>query len=234
MNKLKAFHGEVAVKEKYVARVKGHAKADEIIKGSYWEGGKGCAVGCTIEGGDHDRYETELGIPKELAYLEDVIFEELPNKEAMKFPLRFLNAIKVGSDLSLVVAKFVIWQFEDGKHGLKNIKEVADDKEVMGYCEEVIVLYKREIFGDKPTEKEFYDLYVKIDRAGAWAGARAGAGARAWAWAGAWAGARTWAGARAGAWTWAGARAWARAGAEYNRRVIAMADKLIELIKECK
>lgn len=224
MNKLKAFHGEVAIKEKYIGRVQAHAAADEIIKGSYWENGKGCAVGCTIEGSDHSRYESELGIPKELAYLEDVIFEELPNKEAMKFPLRFLNAVKVGSNLSLVVAKFVVWQFEDVEYGLKNIKEVAEDKEVMGWCEEVVALYKREIAGDDPTEKEFYDLYVKID--GAWARA----------WAGAWAGAWAWAGARAWAWAWAGAgaRAWAGAGAEYDLRVVKMADKLIELIEECK
>lgn len=205
---MKTFHGDQKIKDKYLDRVKAHQKADRIQKGIYWQNGKGCAVGCTIEGNDHDRYETELGIPKEVAYLEDVIFEELPNKEAMKFPLRFLQAVPVGADLSLVTAQFVVWQFEDKKYGLKNIKEVKDDKEVYGFCEEVVALYKRVIAGDKPTEKEFEELYLKIDRARA--------RARAWAWA------------------WARAGAGAGAGAEYDRLVIAMADKLIELVKNSK
>lgn len=201
---MKAFLGKTSVKTKYVNRVKAHAKADEIIKGSYWQNGKGCAVGCTIEGSDHSKYELELGIPKELAYLEDVIFEELPNAEAKKFPLRFLQAVKVGADLSSVIPKFVIWQFEDEKYGLKNIQEVKDDKEAYRFCEEVVALYKRDLAGDKPSEDEFYQLYLKIDRA------VAGARVRAWAVAG------------------------ARARVEYEMRCIAMADKLIELLKERK
>ena len=105
---MKAFHNDVAIKEKYLARVKAHELADEIIKGKYWENGKGCAVGCTIEGNEHSRYETELGIPRQIARLEDRIFEGRPNKEAMKFPLKFLQAIKVGADLSIVIPKFFV------------------------------------------------------------------------------------------------------------------------------
>ena len=46
-------------KDKYIKRVKAHQKANEIIKGIYWQDGKGCAVGCTIEGGEHLKYESE-------------------------------------------------------------------------------------------------------------------------------------------------------------------------------
>lgn len=35
-----------AVKKKYVARAKAHQKADEFVQGSYWDGKKGCCVGC--------------------------------------------------------------------------------------------------------------------------------------------------------------------------------------------
>jgi hypothetical protein len=193
MSNLIAYKGKQSIKNKYLKRVEEHYKADEIIQGVYWENGKGCAVGCTIEGNQHERYETELGIPRELAYLEDGLFEALTNGDAKEFPVRFLKAIKPGADLSLVTAKFMVWQFEDKKYGLKNIKEVKDDKEVYGFCKEVVALYKRKIAGDTPTEDEFYQLYLKIDRARA----RAGAWARAWARAGA--GARARAGAGAGA-----------------------------------
>lgn len=172
MKILKAFNGDEKIKEKYLNRVLAHQKADEIIQGRYWENGKGCAVGCTIEGSDHSKYETELGIPQEVAYLEDVIFEELKNGKAKEFPARFLKAVPVGADLSKVTAQFVVWQFEDEKYGLKNIKEIQEDKEIYGFCEEVVALYKRVIANEEVSEKEFYDLYLKIDGAGAGAWAR--------------------------------------------------------------
>jgi hypothetical protein len=43
MKKLIAFHGSQEIKDKYIARVKAHQEADQIIKGQYWENGKGCA-----------------------------------------------------------------------------------------------------------------------------------------------------------------------------------------------
>jgi hypothetical protein len=208
MNKEKtmvAFHGKEDIKTKYVERVRKHQELDEIIQGKYWEDGKGCAVGCTIQGSDHMRYEVELGIPQDIAYLEDVIFEGLSNAAAKEFPLRFLQAIKTGADLSIVIAKFMVWQFEDDKLGLKNIEEVKADKEVYGFCEEVVALYKRVIAGDKPTKNEFHKRYLKINRARTWART----------WAGTWAGAGTGAGANGEALYWE-----------------AMADKLIELLEE--
>ena len=89
---MKAFHGDKAVKEKYLNRVLAHQAADEIIKGKYWQGGKGCAVGCTIHSDDHYGYEHEIGVPAWLAFLQDKIFEGLPNAESKKFPADFSNS----------------------------------------------------------------------------------------------------------------------------------------------
>jgi hypothetical protein len=97
-----SFHSDPLVKARYLARVEGHAEADEIIKGQYWEAGKGCAVGCTVHGASHGDYERELGIPRMLAWLEDVIFEGLPNRAAKTWPERFLSAIAPGKDLGPV------------------------------------------------------------------------------------------------------------------------------------
>ena len=205
---MKAFHGDKKIKEKYVARIKAHSKADEIVKGIYWQEGKGCAVGCTIEGNDHKRYETELGIPKIIAYLEDGLFEDMSNEEAKKFPLRFLEAIPVGADLSMVFTKLVIWEWEDENHGLINIKEIQDNKELFDCCTGVCNLYKRHLKGEKVKDDEwekFEELSDKIYEAGAGPGAT-------WAW--------------VRAWAWAGARA------EYENQILITADKLIELLKE--
>jgi len=130
---MKAFHNDPLTKEEYTNRLKDHYAADEIIKGTYWENGKGCAVGCTVHSGKHLAFETELGISQVLAKLEDEIFEELPNKLAKEFPLQFLSAINVGADLSKVWNYFAIWLLTDAKYGIlqhvenkKVIQDIAD------------------------------------------------------------------------------------------------------------
>ncbi len=109
---MQAFHNDLKIKEKYLKRLKAHEEADEFIKGKYWENGKGCAVGCTIRGNDHSKYETELGIPEWLAHIEDIIFEGLPDVAAKKWPIRFLSAIKVGSYLDKIKIPFLIFVVE--------------------------------------------------------------------------------------------------------------------------
>lgn len=104
---MRAFHNDAAIKAMYLARVQAHRAADEIAQGFYWQGGRGCAVGCTIHGDDHAAYERELGIPRMLARLEDRIFEGLPLAEAKNWPLRFLEAVPVGADLSRVGPQFL-------------------------------------------------------------------------------------------------------------------------------
>ena len=81
-----AFFGDPAIKAKYMARLEAHAAADNIIQGTGWEDGKGCAIGCTFEDYDHTKYVTELNLPEALGCLEDRIFEGLANAEAKPMP----------------------------------------------------------------------------------------------------------------------------------------------------
>lgn len=117
-----------------------HAEDDELIKGKYWQNGKGCAVGCTIHSGDHAQYEIELGIPRWLALVEDRIFEGLPDEKAKEWPTKFLSAIHIGADLEKVKAPFLIFvlesmldKFDHGKY--PGVKNGIDDS---------IALYKKE------------------------------------------------------------------------------------------
>ena len=69
---LKAFHGRSATKQKYLKRLRSHMLADQILQGyGCWKNGKGSAVGCTVHGTLFAAYETELGIPAQLAGLVD-------------------------------------------------------------------------------------------------------------------------------------------------------------------
>jgi hypothetical protein len=117
-----AFQNTTVTKPQILEKLKAHAKADDFIKGTYWENGKGCAVGCTIESGDHAEYETRFGIPQMLARLEDRIFEGLPNGKAKKWPLRFMEAIKPGADLSTVG-----WEFQH-RLQINNLKFAQEQK----------------------------------------------------------------------------------------------------------
>ena len=76
--------------------MRAHQEADELIHGTYWKNGKGCAVGCTIHSDNHAAYETKLGMPEWLACLEEKIFEESSIAASYKFPLDLLSAIPVG------------------------------------------------------------------------------------------------------------------------------------------
>jgi hypothetical protein len=126
-----AFHNDSAIKTKYIERVMAHQLADEIEKGFYWQKGRGCAIGCTIHGFEHRRYEVELGIPRLLAKLEDGIFEGLPLERAKLWPAEFLNAINIGADLSGIWPKFASWLLTDSDHGVIKFAKNQEQKDII-------------------------------------------------------------------------------------------------------
>jgi len=149
---MQAYHDKQEIKEEYLARVRAHAATDEIIKGQYWENGRGCAVGCTIHSGNHQDYETLLGIPITLAYLEDVIFENLHLTKAKKWPELFLSSIEVGADLSLVFSKFIVRVLGDIERGCIIHAKSQGSQAAINL---VIKLYERKIAGDAVSVEEW-------------------------------------------------------------------------------
>lgn len=142
---MKAFHGDPKIKEEYLTRVRAHAAADEIVKGRFWENGKGCAVGCTIHGSKHSDYEILLGIPVELAYLEDSLFESISTIKAKKWPELFLQSIAVGADLSLVYSKFAVSVLGDKKRGCLLFANIERTRSAI---HTVIALHQKKMAGE--------------------------------------------------------------------------------------
>jgi hypothetical protein len=219
---LVAFHGKQETKEFYLKRLNDHRLNDELIKGTYWENGRGCGIGCTVHSDDHGAYEKQLGIPRVLARLEDGLFEALPNGYAMLWPERFLSAIQPGADLSLVWPRFAVWMLIDDKWGVlqfataeaskKSIQAVADG-------------YKSVIEGGTPHWQEIAAAagrWATAAAAARWAAAAAAAAADA---------ADAAAAAAAARWAAAAAARWAAAAAAAARWRSAQADKLIELLE---
>ncbi len=162
---MKAFHGDPKVKEKYLARVKAHQKADQIVQGHYWDRERGCAVGCTIHGQDHQAYETKLGIPIQLAYLQDWIFEELPNKEAKDFPVDFLESIPVGEDLKPVLHQFLYWLLVDPEDGVIQYAQDEKEEQVKEAILSVADLYSRVMKGQEVTNEQWSAAWAASESA---------------------------------------------------------------------
>lgn len=118
-----AFHGDVAIKQKYLDRLRQHQVANEIVQG------KGGAVGCTLNKYSHRAFETELGIPIMLANLEDLIFEALSVEDSKDFPINFLSAIPIGKDLSNIYKHFFIWLLADPNDGVIKFSETNKAKD---------------------------------------------------------------------------------------------------------
>ena len=121
-----AFHSDPGLKDFLIADLEAHKLADTLTKRLYWQDGKGCAVGCSLEAvrrrpgkgkksrskinhSDHSAYEVYLGIPRILARLEDLMFEELENGHSKEWPLRFTRAIRPGANLTMVWPRFALW-----------------------------------------------------------------------------------------------------------------------------
>lgn len=150
---MKAYHNKPEIKAEYIARVRAHREADQLVQGcGYWRDGKGCAVGCTIHGSSHAAYESELGIPQAIARLQDGIFEGLPKEKAQAWPEQFLEAIAAGADLSQVVDKFLHWLLADSVDGVLRFAKTEKQRQSI---EAVGKLYARKIDGEHVTRLEW-------------------------------------------------------------------------------
>ena len=159
---LRAFHGDPAIKAKYLDRVRAHQLADQLIQKATWDNKtqKGCAIGCTLHNYSHSAYENELGIPRVLARLEDGIFEGLSVPDSKQWPARFLEAIQVGADLSMVWPRFAHWLLADPDFGvIRHAKTDTSKKAISG----VAALYYRWISGENPVRKEWATAAADAD-----------------------------------------------------------------------
>ncbi len=179
-----SYHNDQTVKDKYVLRMQKHIEMDELVQGTGWDiyDTKGCAVGCTLNSYDHDGYETELGLPVWLAYLEDTLHEGVSQEYAKTFALNFLQAIPLGlsdSDFNKINAKFLILLIKDNliqiekvnitdklkKHMMDTIKKCLDLQEKIAISGEMDIATAREI---EAAEREIEEA-AWAAKAAAWA-----------------------------------------------------------------
>lgn len=106
------FKNDPAVAESVRRQMQAHYDADEIIRGTYWQEGKGCFIGCLTH--DNSLTNAELasdliGWPTTLVCMAETIFEELSNSNAKDFARDLMLATPVGKDARLIPLKLVHW-----------------------------------------------------------------------------------------------------------------------------
>ena len=206
----------------FAAGMRVHAEADDLTRGTYGDTDsgrfRGCAVGCNIEvvtaalgveieRGDHEALGETSGVPAELLYLQDALFEGLQGDASSQFAVAFASALRDGQDLSRVSDLFLAETLRDDVLPL-----VTDDHP------NVRAVVVRVADGCA-------DGWQNDDRNAAWAARSARASARS-AW-----DARAARAAEAAARAAGAARAAEAAGAAAYQR---MADRLVRLIGEAE
>ena len=137
-----SFHGKQNIKDEYLALLTAYRDANEKVKELYWSTGR---ISKCID------YESDLGIPLQISFIENEILKDLPKETAMQWPVKFIEAIPVGVDLSIVWKKFIYWLLVDKKNmGIKFFNKKGFDA-----IDRVANLYDRWISGDNPTYQEW-------------------------------------------------------------------------------
>jgi len=138
---LQAFNNNQKLKDELIIQLENHYNADEIIKGQYWEHGKGCAIGCILHSNIHKDLE-KIGIPEWLGYLIDHLFEGLSNNQSKKFPIKFIKSISVGFDNWILLYHKLCVYF------LTDIIKTEKDKKVIKVIADIITLHIKVLKGD--------------------------------------------------------------------------------------
>ena len=180
MNTLVSFHGDQAVKDKYLTRVRHHRELDHLLQGIGWspEDLKGCAIGCTLENYDHSRFPVELGLPEWLAHLEDHIFEYLSVEDSKSWPHDLLEALPVGvSDAKMAKVRdgFQIFWLERQKTHIDQSKYLG----VAVAIDTVVGLLQSSLDGSEPESAAWSAAWSAAESA-AWSAAESAAESAAW------------------------------------------------------
>ena len=154
-----AFHGDPAIKEKYIARVRAASRGGSRLVRGLWllEGGKGLRRWLySTHSSDHAAYETELGIPRTIARLEGWNLRGFDSRSEAKSLAGTISGLplQVGSDLIPRSRRdsFVWMLIGPGNDGVMQVSRGRIDPRT-GDNQRFPDLYARRSTGEEITEK---------------------------------------------------------------------------------
>ena len=121
MKNLTRNHAELTLK------VASHIEADAVIQGEYWDGHKGCFIGCLTHSSDPKPAHERFGLPEPLLRIAESIFERLPIDDAKGFFAELPKAVgRDGKDLSRVHWAFLAEELRELPNVVADIQAVID------------------------------------------------------------------------------------------------------------
>ncbi len=156
-------------KGEFVNEMKRHQRLDNLTKGTYGHGVKGCAVGCGISSinklkslhlrwSDHSQFETYLGIPEWLARVEDVIFQGVSLKRSKKWPVEFSQAIISGVDLNQIKIPFITMILNSNIEVQECLLKGINDKNIREIIINSIKVNKQMVIAQESGDRKLINL----------------------------------------------------------------------------
>jgi hypothetical protein len=145
-----AFHGDPAVKDMALARLRRHMADGSFVFFPAWEDGKANVIGAVVEADDQTAFADRLGYPVALvASLEGIVHTYQTLAIAQAFVLDWFERTPIGADLSSVVSQVLLLILER-----PDLVALTSPHGELERCRQaVIALHRREIAGDAPDRK---------------------------------------------------------------------------------
>jgi hypothetical protein len=107
--------------------VEAHIKANALVQGLYWRGGKGCFIGCLTHSDTPEPAVERFGLPEPLLRLAEHVHENLPESETTAFFAAFPDAVACdGKDLTRVHWAFLAAELRALPKQSDNVQAVID------------------------------------------------------------------------------------------------------------
>ncbi|MGD9649125.1 MAG: hypothetical protein AB7U73_25665 [Pirellulales bacterium] len=196
-----AWHNEPSLKAAVLDRAREHRRLDQIAQKLYWDGSRGCWLGCVTHDAKtpHESAERLFGIEQRIGYLVESVFEGLPKDRCAAWVLESIEALPVGADLSQCHHHFCVWLLS-GESGLLTFTDSN-----RAAIETVRRLHQRAIAGDTPAASEW-----SAAESAAWSAAES---------------------AESAAWSAESAARSAAESAEWSAAWVKIAEKLLEIFR---
>lgn len=168
-----AFHGDAALRDAVVERVRGHINAERILSSgsngplSDPEHQRYSLMAAALESTDIPRYEDTLGIPAEAARVAELVHgvsmrevdvDGQPQYHlrgvSRLYPVEWLLAIPLGADLGTLVPRFIHWYLADIV-SVPFLYQANPSPEARAVVERIAFLHLRQANGDPPTAEQW-------------------------------------------------------------------------------
>jgi hypothetical protein len=157
-----AFNNNAVTKKRCLECFQSHIDSRTILATSTltWDGVRGSASACLIDSAAPEDFERELGMPRAMTGVIDLIYTTGTSTPTSVFndneKVRdYVENIQVGIDTTSISGRFVSWLFKDTTHGI--CKKITDER-VKSVVRRIVQAHGRDYAAGDMTQKEWAAL----------------------------------------------------------------------------